>query len=381
MVVIHTEKIQGEEAGAEFKDRKTQMKTGTAHLPLHSGKAPAWLFQRMKRLARELAVVIVGEFGTEEMLRRLSDPFWFQAFGCVLGFDWHSSGLTTTVCGALKEGLRGIEHETGLFAAGGKGRVSRMTPGEIVEAGERFGIEPEPLVYASRMSAKVDSAAVQDGYQLYHHAFFFNREGRWAVVQQGMNPQNAYARRYHWFGRDGLEFVRDPHEAVCCDLRGGTLNLVAAEGEENRAASAGIASEKPEIVAREARLIASLELPARHAVTAREINSEYLSRILLKTYEAQPAGFEDLLGMRGVGPKTLRALSLLAEVIYGAEASFRDPARFSYAHGGKDRTPYPVDRSVYDGSIHFLRETLNSCKIENSEKIKAFKRLASFEGK
>ena len=356
------------------------MKTGTAHLPLHSGKAPAWLFQRMKRLAREMVLVIVDEFGTGELLQRLSDPFWFQAFGCVLGFDWHSSGLTTTVCGAIKEGVKGIEHETGFFAAGGKGRVSRKTPDEILCAGSLIDTDPERLVYASRMSAKVDSAAVQDGYQLYHHAFFFNREGQWAVVQQGMNPQNSFARRYHWLGRDGLDFVCEPHEAVCCDSRGGVLNLVAAEGEGNRKASAAMAAEEPGRVLREAASISSLDLPSRHWVISRDINPDYLARILLKTYEARPAGFEALLGIRGVGAKALRALSLMAEIIYGASASFRDPARFSYAHGGKDGTPYPVDRPLYDGSIHFLRETLNSSKIENSEKIKAFKRLAAFTG-
>lgn len=357
------------------------MKTGTAHLPLHTGKAPAWLFQRMKKLAREMALVIVDECGTEELLRKLSDPFWFQAFGCVLGFDWHSSGLTTTVCGALKEGLKGIEHETGFFVAGGKGRVSRKTPDEILAQGNRIDADPEALVYASKMSAKVDSAAVQDGYQLYHHVFFFNREGSWAVVQQGMNPDNAFARRYHWLGREGLDFTCDPHEAVCCNQRGSALNLVAAEGGENRDASTRLAAEKTELVLKEAVKISSLELPARHRVMAREINPDYLSRILLKTYESQPADFETLLSIKGVGPKTLRALALMAEVIYGAEASFRDPARFSYAHGGKDGTPYPVDRTLYDSSIHFLREAINSSKIENSEKIRAFKRLASFSGK
>lgn len=357
------------------------MKTGTAHLPLHTGKAPAWLFQRMKRLAREMILVIVGESGTEELLRKLSDPFWFQAFGCVLGFDWHSSGLTTTVCGAIKEGIRGIEHETGLFVAGGKGRVSRKTPDEILAQGDRIDADVHSLVYASRMAAKVDSAAVQDGYQLYHHVFFFTREGSWAVVQQGMNPDNAFARRYHWLGRRNLDFTSDPHKAVCCNLRGSVLNLVASEGEENRNASTRLATEKTGLVLKEAVKISSLELPARHKVMAREINPVYLSRILLKTYESQPSDFESLLSIRGVGPNTLRALALMAEVIYGAEASFRDPARFSYAHGGKDGTPYPVDRDLYDGSIRFLREAINSSKIENSEKIRAFKRLSSFAGR
>ena len=210
------------------------MKTGIAHLPLHGGKAPAWLFSRMKLLAAEIVRVILYDFGTPELLRRLSDPFWFQAFGCILGFDWHSSGLTTTACGALKEGLKGMEHELGFFVAGGKGRVSRRTPDEILARGDLLTTNPAPLVYASKMSAKVDSAAVQDGYQLYHHVLFFDREGKWAVVQQGMNEENRYARRYHWLGLEKVDFVCEPHQAVCCDLRGETLNLVAQEGEDNR---------------------------------------------------------------------------------------------------------------------------------------------------
>ena len=357
------------------------MKTGTANLPLHSGKAPAWLFQRMKRLARAMIMVIVEEFGTQYLLRRLSDPYWFQAFGCVLGFDWHSSGLTTTVCGAIKEGLRGVERELGFFAAGGKGRVSRKTPEEIISCGAFLAVScPDNLVYASKMSAKVDSAALQDGYQLYHHAFFFNHTGQWAVVQQGMNAQTAYARRYHWLGLDKVAFTCEPHEAVCCNARGHVLNLVAAEGEENRSASARLAAEEPRLVLREAARIANLELPARHRIMAEEINPDYLSRILIKTYENQPANFEGLLGVRGVGPKTLRALALIAEIIYGVEPSFRDPARFSYAIGGKDGTPYPVDRAVYDESILLLRETLNSSRVDASEKRKAFRRLGEFSG-
>jgi hypothetical protein len=356
----------------------TGMKTGIAHLPLHGGKAPAWLFARMKLLAAEIARVILYDFGTPELLRRLSDPFWFQAFGCILGFDWHSSGLTTTACGALKEGLRGMEQELGFFVAGGKGRVSRRTPDEILARGNLLKTNPDRLVYVSKMSAKVDSAAVQDGYQLYHHVLFFNREGKWAVVQQGMNEESRYARRYHWLGLEAVDFVCEPHQAVCCDLRGETLNLVAREGDENRKASAALAGEEPERLLKEYRRIETLELPRRHAVTPDEVRSDYLSRILVSTYERRPENFEALLGIPGVGAKTLRSLSLLAELLYGAKPSFRDPARFSYAHGGKDGHPYPVDRKNYDRSIHFLRETLNAAKIGETDRKRAFERLNAF---
>ena len=334
----------------------------------------------MKGLSREIVRLILYDFGTPELLKRLSDPFWFQALGCVLGFDWHSSGLTTTVCGAIKEGIKGMEHEIGFFAAGGKGRVSRKTPEEILERANLLSSDPEALVYASRMSAKVDSAAVQDGYQLYHHAMFFDRDGKWAVVQQGMNERNRFARRYHWLGLGAVSFVCEPHRAVCCEATAPTLNLVAREGEENRAASAAISTEHPEKTLREFQKIRELHLPARHEISLADIGPDYFGRILLKTYEEGPAGFEALLGTRGVGPKTLRALSLMAELLYGAQPSFRDPARFSFAHGGKDGHPYPVDRETYDRSILFLEEVLNACGIGDHEKKRAFQRLAAFKG-
>src|SRR5215217_3022932 len=223
-------------------------RTGSANLPLHGGKAPAWLFSRMIKLAREISIHIVSEFGSDEMLRRLSDPFWFQAFGCVLGFDWHSSGVTTTVTGALKEGIRGLEHELSFYAGGGKGAASRKTPAEIAAACDRLSLDATPLVYASRMSAKVDSAAVQDGYQLYHHAFFFTPAGRWCVVQQGMNDANGMARRYHWLASSLRSFVNEPHAAVCSEAEALTLNLVAEESEGARSASSVLAREKPGVV-------------------------------------------------------------------------------------------------------------------------------------
>ena len=223
-------------------------RTGFANLPLHPGRAPAWLFTRMTRLAREIATHIVADRGAEELLRRLSDPFWFQAFGCVLGFDWHSSGVTTTVTGALKEGLRGVEHELGIYSQGGKGATSRKTPWEITARCDRLAIDPGPLIYASRMAAKVDSAAVQDGYQLYHHAFFFSGAGQWCVVQQGMSDQTRTARRYHWLSESVTSFVNEPHEAICSDVRAPTLNLVAAEHGQIRNASVELAAASPDRV-------------------------------------------------------------------------------------------------------------------------------------
>jgi hypothetical protein len=358
----------------------TMSRTGFAHLPLHTGKAPRWLFERMVPLSREIAVFIATEFGRDEVLRRLSDPYWFQAFGCVLGFDWHSSGLTTTVCGALKEGLRGTENELGLFVAGGKGATSRKTPEEITESCEHIGRDPQPLVYASRMSAKVDNSAVQDGYQLYHHSFVFTAKGEWCVVQQGMSDETAMARRYHWLS-DGLaSYVEEPHSAVCCDAAAETLNLVARESLDVRSASAVLASEKPEVTLKALDHLPLLEMPRRHEVATSDIDPKYLRKILLRTYEAAPKTFEALLSIEGVGAKTLRALALTSELIYGTEASRKDPARYSFAHGGKDGTPYPVDRAVYDKTIDVLRHALNGAKIERTEKVRAFKRLAELTG-
>jgi hypothetical protein len=293
----------------------------------------------------------------------------------VLGFDWHSSGVTTTVTGAVKEGLRGREADLGLFAAGGKGAASRNTPHEVTTACDRLSRDPAPLVHASRTAAKVDSAAVQDGYQLYHHAFFFT-EGGWCVVQQGMNEESRTARRYHWLSERVADFVNEPHAAVCCDQRGGVLNLVADDSAAARSASAELARESPERTLEVLEQAPILVMPDRHALSAEDIDPRYLRRILLKTYERAPEDFEALLGMPGVGAKTLRALALASELIYGARASTRDPARFSFAHGGKDGHPYPVDRTTYDQTIDILRRALDRARLDRSERISALKRLA-----
>lgn len=352
------------------------MKTGVANLPLHYGKAPAWLFSRMKKLAREITLIIVGEYGSDDFLNKLSDPFWFQAFGCVLGFDWHSSGVTTTVCGALKEGLRDVASDIGIFVCGGKGAASRKTPYEIEEITGEVGLDPSRLIYASKMSAKVDSSAVQDGYQIYQHAFIFTKNGNWTVIQQGMNELTGWARRYHWLGKEVSDFVCEPHKAVCCDHTGDILNMVAKESEDCRKASAFLAGEGPEKVVREFNRLKELNLPRKHPVLLSDIRKENLSRILEKTYEIRPRGFESLLAIEGVGPKTIRALSLVSELVYGKPASFRDPVRFSFAHGGKDGYPYPVNRKQYDLSIEILKTAINQAKIGRSEKLNALKRLA-----
>ena len=354
------------------------MKTGVAHLPLHYGKAPSWLFQRMRKLAREITVCIVDEWGTDEILTRLSDPFWFQALGCVLGFDWHSSGLTTTVCGALKEGIRGLESDLGLFIAGGKGKSSRKTPSQIEEYCQTLSIDADNLVYASKMSAKVDNTALQDGYQLYHHTFFFNRKGTWSVIQQGMNDNNHYARRYHWKSEAVDNFVCEPHQAICCDLKGKSLNMVASESEKARQISTILSKEKPDKIVSEIKKVEQLILPKRHDIKPLDLNAKRFEKIMIKTHECQPENFEALLGIKGVGPKTIRALSLLSELVYGAKPSFQDPARFSFSHGGKDGHPYPVDRNAYDFSINFLNDSINKSKIDNREKREAFKRLSKF---
>ena len=349
-------------------------RTGTADLPLHGGRAPAWLFRRMSRLARATVLAMREDAGPDEVLRRLSDPHWFQAFGCLLGFDWHSSGVTTTVCGALKEALRGLEREAGLHVAGGKGAMSRKTPTEIVQAGEALGRDLSSLAYASRMAAKVDSAALQDGYQLYHHTFVFTAAGHWTVIQQGMNPATRYARRYHWLGDTVASFVSEPHAAIVSPRREDrVLNLVAGEGEAHRAAIATLVREE-----RAESVLSVLRLPARHHIEPDDdIGGPRVAKILLETYARRPEGFEALLGQPGVGAKTMRALSLAAEVMYGVPASLRDPAIYAYAHGGKDGHPYPVDRRTYDETIAYLETAVRRARLAEPDRLAALRRLAA----
>ena len=369
------------------------MHTGTATLPLHYGSTPPWLFEKMTRLAREITIAIISEYNSQIMLEKLSDPFWFQSFGCVLGFDWHSSGVTTTVCGALKEGIRGLEKDLNFFVAGGKGRVSRKTPQEIEFFAQKYSFNSQPLIYASRISAKVDNNALQDSYQLYHHNLFFTKRGDWSVVQQGMNINNRLARRYHWYSerlKDQTSFVNEPHTAICCNQRGReVLNLVAQNSAQNRQISTEVSHEKPEKLVKIVKKLQEcsnvsihhengLFLPKRHLISTKDLNPKALQRTFLKTYERKARDFEQLLGTAGVGPKTIRALSLISELIYGAKPSYHDPARYSFAHGGKDGTPYPVDRRTYDSSILLLHDAIKKAKIGKREKIEAIKRLRLF---
>lgn len=334
----------------------------------------------MVLLSREILTHIVEEYGAREVLRRLSDPFWFQAFGCVLGFDWHSSGVTTTVCGAVKESLRETGAEWGLYAAGGKGAASKKSPAQIAGVCDSLGRDPGTLIHASRTAAKVDNAAVQDGYQLYHHVFLFTSSGDWSVVQQGMNDDTSTARRYHWLSEHVTSFVEEPHAAVCCDVRADTLNLVASESCDVRRASAELASLPPDTTLRALEQVPDLRLPRRHLLFPEmDVDTRYLSKVLLTTYERAPENFEALLGIEGVGPKTLRALALASELIYGTHASTRDPARFAFAHGGKDGIPFPVDRPTYDRTIDILHRAVDRAKVDRSDKVKALKRLAAFQ--
>lgn len=373
------------------------MRRRTAHLPLHGGKAPAWLFKRMHRLAGSIVQLIVADRGPAEMLNRLSDPMWFQAFGCVLGFDWHSSGLTTVTCGAVAEAYRRMGNELGIYVAGGKGGASRKTPEQIAVVADRQSLAGEQLIYASRMSAKVDSSAVQDGYQVYTHHFFFSNTNDWCVVQQGMSDATGYARRYHWLGNSLDSFVREPHEAVASPSverdpdsdAPMLLNMVAEEAENSRTRSAELARLHPDKLLAEVTTGPTLFMPAHHPVLPSDINPTRLQRIARSLHENQPQDFEQLLGIPGVGPKTVRSLALIAELIYGTPLSRRDvtrqwtptdPATFSYAHGGKDGHPFPVDRATYDHSISLLAEAVRRARTDPNQRDQALYRLSQWAG-
>lgn len=351
------------------------MKTGIADLPLHSGSTPSWLFDRMKTLARDIVFIFLQEKNKNEFLSCLSDPFWFQSFACLLGFDWHSSGSTTVVLAALKEGLKDLEDELGVFICGGKGKTSRKTPEEIKKFADKYSFNPSSLVYASKMAAKVDNAGLQDGYHLYHHSFIFTKEGKWVVIQQGMHENCPMARRYHWLSRkDNFSFVCDPHTGIATDKKEKrVLNLISRKSKKAREISSLIASDKPEKNLRYFTKIKVLRLPYDHQI--KTIKSENLKKILFKTYERKPRDFQSLLEIEGVGPKTIRALSLIAEIIYGVPPSFEDPAKFSFAHGGKDGYPYPINKRQYDQSIEILEKIIRKTKIENNKKTAILKRL------
>lgn len=369
------------------------LRTGVANLPLHGGKAPAWLTSRMCKLAKEIARIMIDEYGVRAFLRRISDPYWFQAFGCVLGYDWHSSGVTTVLTGVLKQALSPEEH--GVVVCGGKGRTSRKTPSEIVEVGGKFGFSEETveaLVYASRMTAKVDNAAIQAGYQLYHHAFIIAEDEQWAVIQQGMSAEDRSARRYHWLSENVTDFVVEPHKAIVGDARRQrVLDMTAKASEGARRASVDIAKERPLRVMRLLEAARPLHqkslqdwLPEVKTNSwhqsfellsmPRSINWETLGRI----YEFQPRNYEELLSVKGVGPSTVRGLALVAELIYGEKPSWEDPVKFSFAYGGKDGVPFPVNRRAMDESIQVLRQAVEAAKIGDREKLQSLQRLRRF---
>ncbi len=357
------------------------MKTGFTDLPLHGGKAPVWLFSRMVALSRAIFEIMFSEFPKEEILRRLADPFWFQSLGNLLGFDWHSSGLTTTTTAALKEALKPLMFEAGFFVAGGKGKISLRTPQEIEEICYKTGTDATPLIRSSRMAAKVDSSLVQDGYQIYHHTIFFTDTGLWAVVQQGMNESNRYARRYHWLSEKIKTFVVEPHTGIHAQRREKlVLNLTSRDSLKNQEATLQLIQRPPEKTIKLIEKIKQLRLPPRHQLLLEDINPGNFRKIMALSYEKKPETFEELVEIKGVGGKFLRALSLTADVIFGASVSFEDPAVYSYAHGGKDGTPYPVDRRIYDKTIEVLEKAIKQAKIGQKDKIKALKKLANLFG-
>jgi hypothetical protein len=304
----------------------------------------------------------------------------------VLGFDWHSSGVTTTVCGAVKEAVRGREKDFGLFVAGGKGGTSRKTPSEIEAAGEKVGMDFSQLVYSSKIVAKVDSTALQDGYQLYHHCFLFTGDGKkWSVIQQGMNELNRMARRYHWSSSEVKDFVCEPHKAICCDSSSSVMNLVAKESNGARSTITGLSHQKPGLLLDDLKRIKKYQetkysMPARHAINLGDVEMNRLEKIFISTYEQQPEDFEKLISLKGIGPKTVRSLAMISELIYGEKYSIKDPVRFSFAHGGKDGIPYPVDRETYTASVDILHHALKESRIGKTDKVKAIKRLSIFYG-
>ena len=383
------------------------MRTGIATVPLDYGRCPPWLFQRMKKLGRAISEVIIEEFGPEEFLKRLSDPIWFQSFGCVLGFDWNSSGLTTTVLGALKVALFDIQDQLGIYVCGGKGKTSRKTPEEIQTYGISRGFQfADKLIYSSKMAAKVDSALIQGGYQIYHHNFLFTKSGNWSVIQQGMNTQNQKARRYHWHSPLVKDFTEEPHSGIISAKKEKPLNLVSKKSRENKEVSIGLVREEPKTFLRDIGLILEKFTPYRtcsgagpnslirqkrlpgfvemelknteffsHPVLGEKFNLKRLRKTIDKAHFLKPKNFEEFLSTKGVGPRTVRALSLVSEIIYGAKPSYEDPARYSFAHGGKDATPYPVDRTIYDQTIDILEKGIRKSRVSLQEKSEAEKRL------
>ena len=362
-------------------------RSGSADLPLHGGRVPAWLGARMTRLGAVISQAIVQHYGRDELLARLAHPFWFQSFGAVMGMDWHSSGITTSVLGALKRGLNPLQGELGLSVCGGRGKHSRATPQELLAVGERTGIDGAALATASRLIAKVDSAAVQDGFDLYLHGFIVADDGKWVVVQQGMNGDAKQARRYHWLSQGLTSFVDEPHNAIDGPSQGVIVNLTDRRAEKSRSAQLDLLDRLgPDRIADEVArieapappaqpLLPHLIMPAHHDVRAEDVNLRRLRGNLAAAADRGPQDFSELLLTPGVGARTVRALAMVAEVVHGAPCRFADPARFSLAHGGKDRHPFPVPLKVYDETIGVLKSAVRKAKLGEREELDALKRL------
>lgn len=347
-------------------------RSGFADLPLHNGRVPAWLSERMEKLGTAIVESIIYSYGTREFLSRLSDPFWFQALGCVMGMDWHSSGITTSVMSALKRGMNSHAHELGVYICGGRGKQSRKTPDELREQADRSSLDGTALVRASRLTAKIDNNAIGDGFQIYLHSFVLSSGGEWAVIQQGMNERTKLARRYHWHSREVKDFVCEPHTAIVGENEGSILNLVDRRAKPAQEALLEISRECPE---RTLKDIQQLTMPRHHDVRSENVDLKRLGAVLAASYDRQLRDFASLLLTENLGPRTLQTLALVAEVIHGAPSRFTDPARFSLALGGKDRHPFPVPLKTYDESLAVLRTALDAAKLGRTDKVDGFKRL------
>jgi hypothetical protein len=350
-------------------------RSGFADLPLHGGRVPAWLGERMTKLGTAISEAIIHHYGPAELLVRLSDPFWFQALGSVMGMDWHSSGITTSVLGALKRGLNPRAAELGIYICGGRGKHSRNTPDELRSVADRTSLDGDALVRTSRLAARIDNNAIADGFQIYLHSFVLTSAGEWAIVQQGMNETTRLARRYHWHSANVRDFTSEPHTGIVGENRGTIMNLVDRDAASAQSALLAIAHEKPEVTLREAQ---HLVMPRHHDVRAENVDLKRLGGVLATAYERDLRDFASLLLVENLGPRTLQTLALVAEVVHGAPSRFRDPARFSFALGGKDRHPFPVPLKTYDESINVLRRSLDAAKLGDTDKIDGLRRLESF---
>lgn len=347
-------------------------RAGKADLALMRGSIPHWLFDRMTKLSLPIVESIILEYGKQEFLRRLSDPFWFQSFGAVIGMDWNSSGVTTAVMSALKKSLNPHAKDLGIYVCGGKGKDSLQTPNELVSIGEKTGLNGNELARLSRLTAKIDSTAIQDGFQVYMHYFVVSDEANWSIIQQGMQTETSKARRYHWNSDSIQSFVEEPHTAICGEFQGEILNLVDKQSIPTQSAILNIAKENPEKMLAE---IKHLILPNYCDLKAKDVDLKRLGSILWLAQETETQNFEDLLLLKGLGPRTLQSLALVSEVIHGTSSRFSDPARFAFAHGGKGGRPFPVPTKIYDQTIETLRNSVEKAKIGESDKLNAIKKL------